>query len=65
MKLLSGVKKRRQVAALDRLEKQLQSGMKSTVDILPDGTKWKCKAILSEKDITRIKKEIQTLKSRI
>lgn len=60
--LKRGTKQRRQISALERLEKQLQSGMKSTFDILPDGTKWQCQAILTEKDIKRIKSEIQTLK---
>lgn len=57
MKLLRGVKKRRQISALERLEKQLQSGMKKT--------DWRTTIELTSKDIIRIKKEIEILKSRV
>lgn len=65
--LKSGVKKRRQVSALERLEEQLQSGTKSVkcVEATDGGSTWFENVPLSEKDIKRIKQEIQTLKSRI
>lgn len=62
MKLLNGVKKRRQVSALERLEKQLQSGVKPEK---LEGQGTSLNVPLSEKDVKRIKGEIQTLKSRI
>ncbi len=63
MKLQNGVKKRRQISALERLEKQLQSGIKNFSFPTPDGKRITETSALSDKDITRIKREIQTLKS--
>jgi len=65
MKLLSGVKQRRQISALERLEKQLTTGTKNANHVLPSGTQTTIIVPLSDKDIKRIKQEIQTLKSRI
>lgn len=67
MKLLNGVKKRRQISALERLEKQLLSGTKTVkcVEATDGGSTWTEQVPLSDKDIKRIKSEIQTLKSRI
>lgn len=62
--LKRGTKQRRQVAALERLEKQLQYGVKNQT-ILDTNGKSTITVELSEKDIKRIKSEIQTLKSRI
>jgi hypothetical protein len=62
--LKHGTKQRRQISALERLEKQLLSGVKIQT-ILDVNGKSTITVELSDKDITRIKKEIQTLKSRI
>jgi len=60
MRLISGVKKAlRQKAAMDRLYSQLESGVKTK-----KGTRSE-KVPLSGGDIKRIKKEIQTLETKI
>lgn len=57
----------RQVAALERLEKQLQSGTKRSKNLrLTDTAQpYVTDFVLTDKDIKRIKLEIQTLKSRV
>lgn len=64
MKLLKGGLKGRQISALERLEKQLQSGVKW--NYIPDDQGVGFEHVsypLSDKDIKRIKAEIQTLKA--
>ena len=66
MKLLKGGLKGRQISALERLEKQLTVGIKTVNEF--DGSNpipTKRQYPLTDKDIKRIKQEIQTLKSRI
>ena len=69
MKLQNGVKKRRQISALERLEKQLLSGQKMSkkINVIDMGLpkSYSEFVTLSDKDIKRIKQEITTLKSRI
>lgn len=60
MKLLSGTKKKqRQANALQRLENQLKSGVKTYGNYISGG-----KTSLTESDIKRINSEITILKSR-
>jgi len=68
MKLLKGGLKGRQISALERLEKQLTVGTKwskNTSTKNDDSTPFRNLFELSDKDITRIKREIQTLKSKV
>ena len=66
MKLLKGGLKGRQISALERLEKQLTIGTKPVNEFdgsnpIPTVRQYP----LTDKDIKRIKAEIQTLKSRV
>jgi hypothetical protein len=64
-RILRGVNRiARRASALERLETQLQSGYKTMTQRV-NNEQWNVKILLSEKDITRIKSEIQILKSRI
>lgn len=55
----------RRVAALSRLKEQLRKGFKTVRAGLEEGRPINSSEPLSEKDITRITKEIETLEAKI